>query len=245
MTAVARDGAGNTTTAAAATVTVTTTTSPGLTIDAVAFGDRSGGTSTKVRTGSFSTTQANELLLAFVAADDVSAGNTVTGVTGAGLTWVLVRRTNTQRGTSEIWRTFATGTLASVSVTATLAQAASSSVTVVSVAGADTSGTNGSGAIGATASASANSGAPIATLTTTRNSSWIFGVGNDWDRATARTLGTSQTLVHQYLATVGDTYWVQRRSTVTTLSGSVVAIDDAAPSGDQYNLTICEILAKP
>ncbi len=37
------------------------------------------------------------------------------------------------------------------------------------------------GLIGATGSGNAGSGAPTASLVTTRNNSWIFGVGNDWD----------------------------------------------------------------
>ena len=52
------------------------------------------------------------------------------------------------------------------SMTATLAQAAASSLTVVAFTGADTTGTSGSGAIGATKSASGTA-APSATLTTT------------------------------------------------------------------------------
>ena len=60
-----------------------------------------------------------ELLLAFVSADFTSGTNTtVTSITGAGLTWALVRRTNVQRGTAEIWRAFASGPVTNASVTA-------------------------------------------------------------------------------------------------------------------------------
>jgi len=52
-------------------------------------------------------------------------------------------------------------------------------------------------------------------------------------------------MVHQYLATVGDTYWVQRQTAVTPASGTVVTINDTAPTGDRYNLSICEILPAP
>ena len=56
-------------------------------------------------TAAFSTTATNELLLAFVGTDFISGTNTtVTGVAGGGLTWVLVERTNTQKGTAEIWK---------------------------------------------------------------------------------------------------------------------------------------------
>jgi hypothetical protein len=184
------------------------------------------------------------LLLALISADDAStSAQTVTGVTGGGLTWVLVRRTNVQRGTSEIWRAFAPSTLSNVTITATLAQSAAASMTVMSFKGVDTTGTNGSGAIGATGSGNAASGAPSASLTTTRANSLVIGVGNDWDNATARTLGGGQTLVHQYLATVGDTFWVQRTTNAVAASGSVVTINDTAPATDRYNLTLCEVRA--
>jgi hypothetical protein len=73
----------------------------------------------------------------------------------------------------------------------------------------------------------------------------VFGVGNDYDNAISRTLGSGQTMVHQNLSPAGDTYWVQRRNNPTPASGTTVTIDDTAPTGDRYNLSICEILAGP
>ena len=70
-------------------------------------------------------------------------------------------------------------------------------------------------------------------------------VGNDWDNAAARTVGPNQTLVHQYLATVGDTFWVQRTTNAVPAAGTSVTINDSAPTTDRYNLTICEILPMP
>jgi hypothetical protein len=202
-----------------------------------------GTASTTVSTPQFSTASGNQLLLAFVATDYVSAANTtVTSISGAGLTWALVVRANGQSGTSEIWRAFAPTLLSNVTVTATLSQSVSSSLTLMSFTGVDTSGTNGSGAIGAIASKSAATGAPSATLVTTRNNSWVVGVGNDYDNSVARTLGAGQSLVHQYLAPVGDTYWVQKQNATTALSGTNTTINDTAPTADRYNLAICEIL---
>ena len=211
-------------------------------IDAAVFADQ-GTKKTSVSTGTFSTSSANELLLAFISADNTSSTNAiVNSVSGAGLTWVRVIRTNVQRGTAEIWRAFAASALTNVTVTATISQNVSSSVTVMSFSGVDTSGTNGSGAVGATGTGNAIAGAPTASLTTTRNNSLVVGVGNDWDNAIGRTLGSNQTMVHQYLAPVGDTYWVQRRNSTTPLSGTSVSINDTAPTGDRYDLSICEIL---
>jgi len=214
-----------------------------ISIDVTVSRDQ-GTASTTPTTGSFSTSAANELLLAFVSTDYRSGTNTtVTGVTGGGLTWVLVRRTNVQKGTTEIWRAFAPTVLTNATVRATLSQSVASSVTIVSFTGVDTSGTNGSGAIGATGSGSGSSGAPTATLVTTRNSSWVLGVGNDFDNPIIRTPAAGQVLVHSYLPPVGDTYWVQRQSSATPLAGTSVSINDTAPTGDQYNLTIVEVLA--
>jgi uncharacterized protein (TIGR03437 family) len=50
-------------------------------------------------------------------------------------------------------------------------------------------------------------------------------------------------MVHQYLASTTDTYWVQRMSGTTAASGTSVTINDTAPTGDPYNLSIVEILA--
>src|SRR5262249_11191471 len=149
----------------------------------------------------------NELLLAFV-----SAGGTtiVNSVTGGGLTWALVGRTNAVQGTAEIWRTLAPASLSNVTVTAALSQSASAAMTVAGFTGVDPSGTTGSGAIGAVRSASNTTGAPTASLTTTRNGSWVWGVGTDTTASTARTAGSGQSLIHQLLATAtAATYWVQ------------------------------------
>jgi hypothetical protein len=215
-----------------------------LAIDKTVFTNRS-TKATTIATPAFSTTSGNELLLAFVSTDGNGSAMTVNSVTGAGLTWTLVKRTNAQRGTAEIWRAFAPATLTSVAVTATLSQSVSASITVMTFTGVDTSGTSGSGAIGATGTGNANPGAPTASLTTTRNNSWVIGVGNDWDTAIARTPGANQLVVNPYLATVGDTYWVQRQTSTTPVSGTIVTINDTAPTTDRYNLSICEILPAP
>jgi hypothetical protein len=212
-----------------------------LATDAVIFKD-SASSSSSITTPSFSTTLGNELLLALVGADYPGSGpnTTVTSVTGAGLTWVLVQRTNAQFGTAEIWRALSPSPLNNTTVTANFSVAVGvSSITVISFKGVDLSGTNGSGAIGATGSGS-NVGAPEATLTTTRSNSLVFGVGYDWDAAVARTVGTNQSLVHQYLPTV-DTFWVQRQNSAIPASGTTVSIDDTAPDSDQFNLSIVEI----
>jgi hypothetical protein len=105
------------------------------------------------------------------------------------------------------------------------------------------SGVKTSGAIGATGGRSAASGAPSTSLITTGSNSLVVGVGNDYDNAIARTVGTGQTLIHQDLTSAGDTYWVQMQSAAIPASGTTVTINDTAPTGDRYNLSIVEILA--
>ncbi|PYQ91669.1 MAG: hypothetical protein DMF97_22055 [Acidobacteria bacterium] len=181
--------------AAALLVLIATSASAAVAIDASVSGDLT-SKSTTLTTPAFSTAAANELLLAFISTDYLSGANTtVTSVTGAGVTWALVVRTNAQSGTSEIWRAFAPSPLTGVSVTATTSQSVVSSLTVISFTGVDASGTNGSGAIGAIGSGNGSSGAPAATLVTTRANSWVFGVGNDYDNAIARTPATGQSIV--------------------------------------------------
>lgn len=186
------------------------------------------------------TTQTNELLLAFISSDGPSGSGTIsfTGVSGGGLTWTLRKRQNTQAGTAEIWQAIAPGPLTATAFTATRSSGSwQGSMTVVGFKNADS-------ALGATAGASAASGAPTATISTTRAGSWIWAAGTDWSTATGRTVGTTQTLVDQFLAPAGDTYWVQRQNSPTPASGTVVTINDTAPTADQYNLALIEILAK-
>lgn len=196
-----------------------------------------------VSSAAFSTHAANELLLAFVASDASSGPNvSVSRISGAGLVWTLVSRTNRQQGTAEIWRAFAPAALKNVAVTATLSQSVVSSMTVMSFMGVSTSGTGGSGAIGAIGSGSASSGTPSATLTTTRDHSVVIGVGNDYDQAIGRTPAVDQALVHQRLSSTGDTYWVQMLKLPVPLKGTRVTMLDSAPFTDQFNMSVCEIL---
>jgi len=197
--------------------------------------------STTAQTAAFSTTGSNELLLAYISADSNAGANTVTAVSGGGLTWVLVQRENNQGGDAEIWRAFAPSPLTNITVTATLAQSVRSSITVQAYAGVNTSGTNGSGAIGAVAVGS-GTGAPSAQLVTTKNASLVVGVGTDPDNGVARVPASGQTVVHQFLSPSSDTYWVQTQNAPTLVNGTAVAINDVSPTTDRYQMVVCEIL---
>jgi hypothetical protein len=203
----------------------------GITVDSVVFSD---GTGTRT-TSAFSTSAPGAVLIALVAADGPLSNPQSATVTGGGLAWSLVRRANSQAGVAEIWTATAASQLSQATVRSTLRRTGyHQSLTVVAFAGA--------GGIGASARASARTGAPRLQLTTTAAGSLVFGVGHDWDRAVARTLGSGQTMVHQWVDTsVNDTFWVQRLTDPVAAAGTSVLVNVTAPVTDRWNLAAVEI----
>jgi chitodextrinase len=235
LTAIARDAAGNSTTSVSVQVTVNNTAAP-ITVDKqVTTHQTPKGTS--ITSPTFTTTQGNELLVAFITSDGSNnSAQSFSSVTGGGLTWTLRKRVNTQQGTSEIWTASAVSVLTNASVTATRANGSYvGSITVATFKNANLT------TIGAVGGANATTGAPSASLTATQTGSVVWGVGNDWDRAVAHTAGSGQTMVDQYLATVGDSFWVQSKDGTST-TGQIVTISDTAPTTDRWNLATIEIL---
>jgi len=49
-------------------------------------------------------------------------------------------------------------------------------------------------------------------------------------------------MVNQYLASVGDTFWVQRANNPTTAIGQTVTLNDTAPTNHRWNFASIEIL---
>jgi hypothetical protein len=227
---------------ATATITLKPTAPPppppnAIAIDTSVWRDQSTASSA-LTSPTFSTKHGSELLLVFIAADYLSGANTtVKAVTGAGLKWVRVARTNAQSGDTEIWRAFASTPVHNSAVKATLSQAVVSSMTILSFTGVDPLNP-----VGLAASGNSQAGAPQATLVTTRNNSWVFGVSNDYDNAIARTPAPGQSIVHQYLTPTSDTYWVQMLNAQTPVAGTAVTMSDTAPATDRYNFTLVEIL---
>ena len=212
-----------------------------ITLDAQVRQDQTASSYT-ISSPVFSTSSGHELLLALVAAG-VRNGNwhntSVTGVSGGGLTWVFTARTQTQRGTAEIWRAFSPAPLSAVSVTAALSQGVTSSMTILSFAGVDPSG-----AVGAVGQANGSLGAPAVSLTTTRANSLVVGVGNDprppfrgapgWPNAAApgpRSVG------QHLLGSDAQQSRPRERTGVT--------INDTAPPFDPFNLSAVEVLVAP
>jgi cell migration-inducing and hyaluronan-binding protein len=197
--------------------------------------------STTISSPTFSTHHDGELLVAFLATDGPQTGTQrLASVTGAGLTWTLAARANGQPGAAEIWTAPAPTALADVTVTGTRVLGGYlGALTVVGFTGADLAASR------ATASANAARGAPAVSLRTTRADSWVWGVGADWANAVARTVGGGQTRVDEYLAPVGDTYWVQRSAATAPAAGTAVTLSDTAPSGDMWDFAAIEVVAAP
>jgi hypothetical protein len=242
ITAVARDAAGNTRTSAPVSVTVANGSADApkpIALDA-SVTVHQGTAASSIAAPGITTSGANELLLAFVASDGPPAPKTqsFSSVSGGGLTWRLRERTDTQSGTAEIWQAVAPSPVSKLVVTAARAGGAyTGAMTVAAFANASTT------VDGAVAGANGGAGAPSVSLTTTRPGSWVWGVGEDYDRAVARTVGAGQTKVDEYLSPSQDTYWVQRRDALSPAAGTAVSIDDPAPAGDRWNLSAIEVVA--
>ena len=187
-------------------------------------------------TAPFNTAGPADTLVAFVSGDGPSSGGQTAAVSGAGLTWTLVKRANARPGDAEIWTAAASAPLSNATVTAALGQAGyNEQLTVLAF--------TGSAGVGASASAAAASGAPSVSLTATAAGSLAYAVGNDYDSGTPRTLGAGQTLISQWVnTTTGDTYWVQGTSAPSTTAGQTVTLNDTAPTADQYDFAAVEVL---
>ncbi|HXT28206.1 MAG TPA: Ig-like domain-containing protein [Vicinamibacterales bacterium] len=204
---------------------------------AQAFSDGTGARSALI------TTTGPTVLVALVASDGPTPGeganNQFLTVSGGGLVWTRLQRAAGSRGVSEIWTANAPAALTNAAITST------QSVTLVLGAPVNQSlsvaaFSNATG-VGASAIRSAASGAPTISLVTTSDNSLIYGVGNDFDRAIARTVGTGQTKLHEFLSPSGDTMWTQFRNALSGPAGSTVTLNDTAPTGDQWNFAIVEI----
>jgi hypothetical protein len=215
-----------------AVTTVTVQAPAVLTNGQTVFSDGSGA-----RTTAPFPVNAGDLVVAYVSAHGPNnSGNQTATVSGGGLTWTLVRRANSQRGTSEIWTASATAANANTTVTATLSSSGNTaSLAVMTFAGAR--------GVGASASASASSGAPSVSVTTTQPRSLVYAVGNDGTAAQNRTPAAGQQVLHQFLGGA-DSHWLQGLTAgAVSAAGTVVQMRDTAPTADRWNLDAVEILA--
>lgn len=189
-----------------------------------------------ITTPPFSTTRSGDLLIAFVAYDGPPNQAQTAAVSGAGLSWNLVKRSNTQGGTSEIWSARAAGVLTNATVTSTPGHGAYDGSLAVG-AFTNAAGTGVQGATGA------SSGAPDIPLPGVAAGNWVWAVGNDWSGAVARKPVSGQVIVHQWIDTAtGNTFWVQSTDTPSDALG-LVNIHDSEPTNNRWNYAAVEIVA--
>jgi hypothetical protein len=230
-------GAGTLVALGSAVALVISTGPPPVTLAVDVTVPSSDGAGTRT-TQAFNTSVAGDVLLAFAASDGPASGTQALTISGAGLTWSLVKRANGQRGTAEIWTATAATQLTNVTVRSTqVATGFHQSLTVVAFKNA--------AGVGASAGAGATSGAPTVSVTTTSGRSLVYGMGNDWDNPIGRVLPPGQVLVHQWVDTgTGDTYWAQAMSGAIALAGTIVRLADTSPTTDSWNFVGVEVLAK-
>lgn len=224
------DSNGNMSTATSVTVSVTT--SGGLAVDKVENASGSG----PVTTSPFSTMAAGETLVAFVDSDGPTGAAMQTAtVSGAGLAWSLVKRSNSQSGDAEIWAASSPTVLTNATVTSTpAAPGFDELLTVVSFVG--------SGGVGASGAAAGATGAPTLHLTSTAAGSLAFATGTDFDSASARSLGSGQSLVSQWVDSgSGNTFWTQDTSAPIGASGQPITLGDVTPTTDEWDLAGIEV----
>jgi hypothetical protein len=157
----------------------------------------------------------------------------VTSLTGGGLRWSLAARSNTGRGTAEIWQASTTQAISQLRVTAKLAHDGyHGSITVASFKGRQV--------VGATSAAAAGlKGAPGVTLTPSPGS--VARLGRRPRRDTRAGAAAGQTIVHQFLdSRAKDTFWTQRLVGLTS-RGVPVRMGASMPTRDQWQMVAVEL----
>jgi hypothetical protein len=187
-------------------------------------------------TAALSPAVAGDILVVYAASSGPLGSLQALTITGGGLTWNRAVRSNQQAGSSEIWWVKIVTPPSSIRVTSTQSRTGyDQSLAVVTYKGAT--------GIGNVVQANAMGEAPRIRLTTSRAGSLVYSVGNDWDGAVARTLGSGQVMVHQWVDTrINDTFWVQTLASKVSLSGTTVTLNATSPTQDRWNLAAIEIV---
>ena len=240
FTFTTNDGAA-TSTPATVNITVTATSTGCMTtapaVDSSVSADQSTASKTIIA-AHLSTAGAGELLVATVEADGpaTNGAQEVTSVSGSGLTWSLVTRSNKTWGTAEVWQAYATNKLTNVTITANLKKAYDGSITVTAFTGA-------AHQVGNSAAAGAKKGVPTVTITPHACGSLVYGAGHDWDPARTVSAGTGQSLIHVFKDTrVNDTDWSMKADTPATTT-TPVSLTVGGITTDRWQLVAVEIPA--
>jgi hypothetical protein len=199
----------------------------------------------KTGTGPLTTDQfsppANSSLWVFAGTDENSGVTNNLTVSGAGLTWSLIKRCNFGtvpggNGGAEIWHAYTVSALTNQTVTVTQNVNNDLAFQVVVFTGAES--TPG----GATNSAASVNGLPSAAVTTTRDNSWVWAVVNDWNAAGAGTYPAGQSSygtepLHHLAGQITTHLW---RTDAVTATPQSVTLNQTAPT-QQYVMAMVEI----
>ena len=163
----------------------------------------------------------DQLLVAFVSADGPTTGaQTVTQVSGGGLTWTLVVRENTGGGTSEVWQAYASTKVSATRVTATLAAPARS--TTLTVAGFSRARPTA----GSAGHLSGTASAPRVPLVPQASGSVVWAAGRATGSRYAPKPVSGQKVVHaQKFRSPSAGSWTQRVSAPTVARTEVTVSD--------------------
>ncbi len=205
----------------------TTASSGSVSVDWTAFGHSTTNVSV---TGE--ATNASTLLVLFAATDSPSGPNSLTDVSGGGLTWLFVGRDNAQQGDSEIWDAVEPAAQAAFTVSGTEAQPGSAAQSSL----VELSSTSGNPAVAAHAGGSGAGGAPGVSVSA---AAWQAAVGNEYCGATAPTASPGQTILDTYdpnfAGTAVDAFWLQTSPTGT--------ISDTVPTDQCWNMEAVSVSA--
>ena len=183
------------------------------------------------------TSKPGELLLAFIGSDGPkTGGQTISGVSGGGLTWTLRKRANRRRGRPRSGRR---------SPRRRSPMRWSPPPGKNRLSGRDQRRrvhrrghrSERRGRLRGRAS-----GAPSASLITTRAGGWVWAVGEDWDNAIGRTVGSGQTLRGSVPRLERGHLLGPAQDGTHSVAGTTVAINDTAPTTDRWNLALVEVL---
>jgi hypothetical protein len=189
-------------------------------------------------TAKVSTTTPGDLIVAYVFGDAGTGAkaNEFATVSGGGLTWKLVARSNAERSDAEVWVARASGRLQNAAVTITgKFTGFDEGATIVAYKNAV--------GIGAAVAAHAAKGAPTATLKTLGFDTYVYGVGVDWGHYILRTPGAGQVILSQPTDKDADkeTFWVQMVTKVVPNSATSVTLNDTKPTADHYDMVVVDI----
>lgn len=185
-----------------------------------------------VTTPAIHTASAGETLVALVSALGTRQH---ASVSGAGLSWRLVRRSNAGGNDAEAWTAQVPGVAGQITVTSALSGGAGrQSLTVVALEGVR--------GVGASSASSGRAGAPGISLRTTDATSLVFAAGASG--AASPSLPRGWEHLHSEQA-AGSGLWSQYTSQPTGTEGTTVVANGGGSSAGTWNMVAVELLRDP